>query len=142
MGEPLARTDTAAESVLAEAAQRLERALHTLETALGRSAVSVADTAQVVELEAVRRRSRELETAAAETSRTLGRAMAEVRRALQEDELEADDPQTSLFDAGLFDGDTPEDGRFDSPLESDPGLADDHDETAAARSAAEKEPTE
>ena len=135
MGEPLARMDTAADT-LAEAAQRLERALQMLETALGRPEACGPGVAQVVELKAVRQRSRELETAAAETARTLGQAMAEVRRALHEDEARAYDPQTSLPEPGLLDG-----GRLDSALESDPGLVDDQ-EAKAAGSAAEREPTE
>ncbi len=133
MGEPLARIDTAAESILAGASQRLERALQTLEAALGRCSSGVSDTARVVELKAVRQRSRELETAAAETARTLGRAMAEVRRALDEDETGAYGPPSG---SGLLEGDL-----FDSALESDPGLGDDHN-PEAAEPAADKEPTE
>ena len=140
MGEPLARMDMAAAGVLGEAAQRLDRALETLEAALGRSPSGASDSFHVVELETVRRRSRELETAAAETAQTLGRAMAEVRRALQEDEAEAYDPQASFFNAGLLDEEPPEEDRLDSALESVPGL-DDH-QAEAAGAASEKEPTE
>ena len=140
MGEPLARMDMVAAGVLGEAALRLERALETLVTALGRSPGGALDGFHVVELQTARRRSRELETAAAEPAQTLGRAMAEVRRALQEDEAEAFDSQASFFNAGLLDEEPPEEDRLDSPLESDPGLDDHHAEPAEA--APEKEPTQ
>ena len=132
MGEPLTRMDTASQGVLADAALRLELALQTLERvfASGVSPVPAPSSAQVVELESARRRGRELEAAAAEASKALGLAVAEVQRALEEDEIEAQDPQTSLFGPGLL----------DSPLESGPGLPDD-DQTVADGSAAEKEPT-
>ena len=130
MGEPLARTDGSAEGAFTDAAHRLERALETLEAALDGRRTSpftpAGATAVVVELEAARWRNRELETAATAASRALGMAMKEVRQALEEDEPGSPDPQTSLFDSGLF----------DSPLESDAGLADDPDEPAT-----EKEPT-
>ena len=145
MGEPLARMDGTAEGVLADAARRLERALETLEAALaGRRAAPFTPagaTAVVVELEAIRWRNRELETAASSASYALGSAMKAVRRALEEDGSGSLDPQTSLFDSGLLDGRSPNEDRFDSPLESDPGLADDPDEAEAAEPAAEKEPT-
>ena len=134
MAEPLARMEGMGEGVLADAAQRLERALKALEAALGRtgstSEVASLSTAQIVELDAARRRGRELETAAADASQALGRAMAEVQRVLQDDDAGAQAFQTSLFDEGLL----------DLPLESGPGLPDD-DDPAAAEPAAEKEPT-
>ena len=143
MGEPLARMDLTGDGVLADAADRLERALQALEAALDRSAPGVPNaTAQVVELETARRRGQELETAAAEASRALGRAMADVRRALQDDELDAQDPQPSLFDSGLLTEDPPDATQTNSPLESQSGLAADQSEAEAVEAAAEKEPTE
>ena len=149
MGEPLARMETTGEGVLADAARRLERALETLEAALGerrRTApfTPAGATAVVVELEAARGRSRELETAATAASQALGLAMQEVRRALEEDDVGPQDAQASLFDPGLFDrdipdGDLPDGDRVDSALESKPGSADDH-QAEAAGSAVEKEP--
>ena len=115
MAEPLARTEAVSEGVLAEAAHRLDRALQSLEIALGGAssgpAGREAPSARIVELETARRRGRELEAVAVEASQALGRAVAEVQRALLDDEA----VQASLFDEGLL----------DSPLESDPGLADD-----------------
>ena len=140
MGEPLARTETAGEGVLADAARRLEHALQSLETAIGHprtATVQPVSSALVGELDAARRRGRALEAAAAEASQALGRAAAEVRRALEEDEAVALDPQASLSDPdpsepGLFDA------GFDSALESGPGFADDEEPAAAApRSEAE-----
>ncbi len=124
MAEPLARMETAGEGVLADAAHRLDRALQSLEAAFVQTRTSpaelVAPSAQIVELETARRRGRELESVAAEASETLGWAVAEVRRALQEDEDAGLDPQPSLFDEGLL----------ESPLESEAGLADDPHTTA------------
>ena len=139
MAEPLARIEGVGEGVLADAAQRLERALKALEAALGRTAstptAASTSSAQIVELDAARRRGRELETAAADASQALGRAMAEVQRVLQDDDAGMQDPQISLFDRGLLDQ-----GVVDLPLESGPGLPDD-EYPAASESAADKEPT-
>ena len=93
MGEPLTRSETDTdhvESALSQAAERLARALSRIETAFeGRSAPPITDTGLagtlVIELDAVRRRQQELTAAAADASAVLGRAMAEVRRTLDED---------------------------------------------------------
>jgi hypothetical protein len=90
MAEPLAR-ETDHDGALLQAAQRLERALARLEAAVAvrTGAPPDADTdraeALVVELDAARRRQRELAGAAATASAALGRAISEVRRTLDED---------------------------------------------------------
>ena len=135
MAEPLTRMDTAGEGVLADASLRLERALQTLEHVLAAAPRSSSSpptsSAQVVELQAARRRGRELETATAEASQALGRAAAEVQRVLDLDDMGEPDPQASLFDSASL----------DSALESEPGLPDD-DQVGVSRSAPEEEPTE
>jgi hypothetical protein len=91
MAEPLAREAESHDGPLFQAAQRLERALARLEAAFdGRTdapplASPDRSEALVVELDAARRRQRELAAAASSASAALGRAMSEVRRTLDED---------------------------------------------------------
>ncbi len=133
MGEPLARTDAAVEGALADAAHRLDRALESLETALSRPHDTVRPPAaglDAVELQATRRRGRELESAVAEASQALGRAMTQVQLTLDVDGTAEQDRQASLFDRGLL----------ASALESGPVLPDE-EETGVDDPAPAKEPT-
>jgi hypothetical protein len=89
--------ETAGESALELAARRLERALDALEHRLAASspqahagdlfAATGADGDLAAELERVRARERELEAAGAEASAALGRAIQEIRQALNGQEL-------------------------------------------------------
>jgi hypothetical protein len=81
--------DTAGESALELAARRLDRALAALEQRLTQDAASgeLFDREQVherlaAELDRARARERELEAAGAEASAALGRAIQEIRAAL------------------------------------------------------------
>jgi hypothetical protein len=81
--------DTAGESALELAAKRLDRALAALEQRLTQGSASGAlfDREQVherltAELDRARERERELEAAGAEASAALGRAILEIRAAL------------------------------------------------------------
>lgn len=83
--------ESAGESALELAAKRLERAVAALEQRLAQRAGAErgdlfeagAPTAELTaELERVRARERELETAGAEASAALGRAIKEIRTAL------------------------------------------------------------
>jgi hypothetical protein len=101
MPEPLARSEPS-EGPLAEAAGRLERALARLEDLLNRTPAAIAPApdeeavGRISELQAAndqlsaelgttKKRSRKLKAAAAEASEAIGRAAAEVRRALDDD---------------------------------------------------------
>jgi hypothetical protein len=80
------------ESALDQAAKRLERAVHILEQRLGERLKAAGDEAGglfdqdrahlATQLDEARARERELEAAGAEASAALGRAIAEIRAAL------------------------------------------------------------
>jgi hypothetical protein len=72
--------ETAGESALELAAKRLDRALGLLEQRLAEPPTRQGDLA--AELERARARERELEAAGAEASAALGRAIDEIRAAL------------------------------------------------------------
>ncbi len=97
MREPISR-DSASPRELAEATRRLDRALEQLKAACAAKVSAVTPdevayaalesdrTRLAAELDAALAREGELESAAAAASRALGRAAAEVRAALGEDE--------------------------------------------------------
>jgi peptidoglycan hydrolase CwlO-like protein len=95
MREPISR-DSASPRELVEATKRLDRALQQLEAACAAKVSTVMDLAYAAlesdrarlaaELDAARVREGELASAAAAASKALGRAAAEVRAALGEDE--------------------------------------------------------
>ncbi len=134
MAEPLTRSDLGGEGAatsggtLADAGLRLQRALASLEAAIGdgagdRPAVGPPDAPPpaylAIELETSRWRERELQAAAAAASKALERAMAEVSRALQVEATGA------------------EQGSLDLPLESEAGSHEDPTLTSP-----EEDPTE
>ena len=130
MGEPLTRIEADDDGALANASLRLEQALAKLEANLGRvrpaASPDLAADALNAELSDTRRREQALQAAASDASVALGRAMSQVRQALQRDGEIGEQAQ----------------GVLDLELESRPLLPDDETEDLDAdEPPSEQEPT-
>jgi len=114
MREPISR-DSASPRELAEATRRLDRALEQLEAACAAKVAPAPDALDAAayaalesdrarlaaDLDAARAREHELQAAASAASQALGRAAAEVRAALGEDDLDDGEDASRTDGEGL-----------------------------------------